>query len=80
METKENLAEGIVTQKNLAEKKEMEVKDVRSLKKQTEITIKETEMAKDEVDNNIILERTKKMWIKAISKMPQVDKTRTMLR
>lgn len=80
LETKENLAEGIVAQKTKAEKKEMEIREVRSLKKQTEQNIRETENAKDEVDSNIIFERTKKMWIKAMSRLPGVDKTKSLLK
>jgi hypothetical protein len=58
----------------------MEVREVRNLKKHTEQTILDTEIYKDEIDNNIILERTKKMWIKALSKMPGLDKTKTKLK
>jgi len=69
-----------VAQKTKSEKRDMEIREVKNLKRQTESNIRETELNKDEVDNNIIFERTKKMWIKAMSKLPSVDKTKSLLK
>jgi hypothetical protein len=73
------LAEGISQQKILAEKKDMELKQIKQLKKETIQQTKKMEQEKELLDGEISDKTLKKRHAIAVAKLPEANKVTELM-